>query len=68
MIATDSVPPRAEGLARAGGDLRPTHRLPFPDRAKKLHEAVVHPTRRSADATDGAAAFAEKRDPVWQGA
>jgi enoyl-CoA hydratase/crotonobetainyl-CoA hydratase len=30
-------------------------------------EAIVDPIRRSADAREGAAAFAEKREPRWQG-
>jgi enoyl-CoA hydratase len=30
-------------------------------------EAVVDPVRRSDDAREGAAAFAEKREPVWRG-
>ncbi len=30
-------------------------------------EAVVNPIRESADAKEGAAAFVEKRDPVWTG-
>lgn len=30
-------------------------------------EAIVNPIRESADAKEGALAFVEKRDPVWQG-
>lgn len=30
-------------------------------------EAIVDPVRKSADAMEGAKAFAEKRDPVWTG-
>jgi enoyl-CoA hydratase/crotonobetainyl-CoA hydratase len=37
------------------------------DEAFHSQEAIVDPVRRSADAREGAAAFAEKREPRWSG-
>lgn len=37
------------------------------DEAFDRQEAIVDPIRRSADALEGAAAFAEKRQPIWTG-
>ncbi|MDP3969874.1 MAG: crotonase/enoyl-CoA hydratase family protein [Nocardioides sp.] len=39
---------------------------PLPDKFTRQHD-VVDPIRNSADAKEGAAAFVEKRDPVWSG-
>jgi enoyl-CoA hydratase len=33
----------------------------------ELQRALIGPVFRSADAREGAAAFAEKRKPVWTG-
>ncbi len=32
-----------------------------------VQREIVDPVFRSADAREGATAFAEKRDPVWRG-
>jgi enoyl-CoA hydratase/carnithine racemase len=37
------------------------------DEAFDRQEAIVDPVRASADAREGAAAFAEKREPRWSG-
>lgn len=37
------------------------------DEAFARQEPIVNPVRESADAKEGALAFVEKRDPVWQG-
>jgi enoyl-CoA hydratase/carnithine racemase len=43
-----------------------TRTLDFDD-AYALQEPIAKPVRKSADAQEGARAFAEKREPIWQG-
>jgi len=43
-----------------------TRALEFED-ALVLQERISAPVRESADAAEGARAFAERRDPVWRG-
>ncbi len=42
-----------------------TSNLDF-EAAYELQEAILKPVRESADAQEGARAFTEKRDPIWQ--
>jgi enoyl-CoA hydratase/carnithine racemase len=43
-----------------------TRTLDFDD-AYALQEPIAKPVRKSADAQEGARAFTEKREPIWQG-
>jgi enoyl-CoA hydratase len=52
--------PRANEIARAGQDWTVAE-------GWRRQATITAPVFGSADASEGAAAFAEKRDPVWRG-